>query len=162
MRVRDIMKFAPVTADLRTPICDVAMLMVEFDCGEVPVTDRGRLAGVVTDRDIACRVVAAGRDPFTTLIKDVMTAEPVSIGPDKAVTAAVRLMESAQIRRLPVVDERGGVVGIISMTDLCDCMPHWSAGELLREISRKHPAGEIRPTALESFPPHVSRSEIDG
>ncbi len=158
MKVRDIMNTAPVTADVNTPVHSLALLMVHSGCGEIPLTDGGRLIGVVTDRDVACRVVAAGRDPVTTIAREVMTAGPATIGPERCITAAIRLMESAQVRRLPVVDDEVRVVGIVSMTDLCQHLPYWTAGTLLREISTSHPSDEPRPTALEAFPPYVPQT----
>lgn len=137
MRVRDIMTVRPVTADLDTPLRDVARRMADFRCGEIPITEGARLVGVVTDRDIACRAVALGKDPATTMASEVMTKTPATVAPDEALNVAISLMEDLQVRRLPVVDEDGAIVGIISMTDISLYAPRRKAGTLLREVSRR-------------------------
>lgn len=137
MKVRDIMTVRPVTADLATPLRDVAKRMCDFKCGEIPITEGKRLVGVVTDRDIACRAVALGKDPATTTVAEVMTKTPATIAPDEPLNDAIRLMEDLQVRRLPVVDDDGAVIGIISMTDVSLYAPRRKAGMLLREVSRR-------------------------
>lgn len=154
MQVRDAMTIHPVTADVNTSIRDVAQWMGERGCGEIPVTDGDRIVGVVTDRDITCRAVALAKDPETTTVREVMTKRPARIHPEESVRYAIRLMEELQVRRLPVVDGYGKVVGIISMTDICRCTARWTAGGLLREVSRRRePAPHIE-RGPEVFPPY--------
>lgn len=146
MKVRDIMTVRPVIADLHTPLSEVARRMADFKCGEVPITEGSRLVGVVTDRDIACRAVALGKDPATTTAAEIMTKTPATVAPDEPLNDAIRLMEDLQVRRLPVVDEDGAVVGIISITDISLYAPRRKAGMLLREVSRRR-SYSPRPTA---------------
>lgn len=154
MRVRDVMHVRPVTADVDTPIRDVAWWMGEHGCGEVPITEGNRLVGVVTDRDITCRAVAMSMDPLTTPVRAVMTKTPARIGPEKSLRYAIRLMEDLQVRRLPVVDGDGAVIGIVSMTDVCLCTARHTAGTLLREISRKRETPAPVTRGPEVFPPY--------
>lgn len=137
MRVRDIMTIRPVTADVDTPIRDVARRMADFRCGEIPIVDGNRIVGVVTDRDLACRAVALSKDPLSTTAREVMTKTPATVSPDEPLNDAIRLMEDLQVRRLPVVEEDGTIVGIISMTDVSLYAPRRKAGTLLREVSRQ-------------------------
>jgi CBS domain-containing protein len=154
MLVHDVMCLEPVTADAEMPIRDVARLMDEFGCGEIPITEEKRLVGVVTDRDIACRVAALELDPRTATARDVMTPRPARIRPDQSLDDAIELMEEMQIRRLPVVDEKGGLVGILSMTDVCLRTPCGKAGTLLHEVSRRRAPVPPRVRGPEVFPPY--------
>lgn len=155
MRVRDLMHVRPVTTEADTPICEVARLMKEFRCGEIPVTEDSRLVGVVTDRDITCRAVAEARDPLTTRVREIMTRRPARIRQDEPLRHAIRLMEDLQVRRLPVVNGDGSVVvGIISMTDICLRASRGTTGELLREVSRHREEAAHQERGPEVFPPY--------
>jgi CBS domain-containing protein len=99
----------------------VAKIMRIEDVGSVPVCrsrDSRTLVGIVTDRDLALEVVAEGRDPNGTRVQDIMTREPFTCRPDEDVETAVRRMESNQVRRIPVVDNNGLLVGIIAQADI--------------------------------------------
>lgn len=135
MLVRDIMCPDPVCCIPSTSLLNVVKLMTENDCGAIPVLDKGELVGIVTDRDIACRGFLKGVNPISLPVSDVMTRSVVSIEDDDTVEHAVQIMESEQVRRLPV--RRGGeIVGIVSQADLVGKLPPAKAGELVREISR--------------------------
>jgi CBS domain-containing protein len=98
-----------------------ARVMQQNDVGFLPVVDdetRRRVTGVVTDRDLCMRVVAAGRDPAQVPIRECLTANPITCGPDERVERALLLMETYLLRRLPVVDDEQCVVGVISLADL--------------------------------------------
>jgi CBS domain-containing protein len=98
-----------------------AKIMKIEDVGAVPVCgsrDSRRLIGIITDRDLAIQIVAEGRDPSTTKVQDVMTREPFTCRLDDDLEAALRAMESNQIRRIPVVDNSGTLVGIITQADI--------------------------------------------
>lgn len=140
MAVRDIMTVNPVSCSPAEKVEEVARLMVEHDCGEIPVCDAGKLVGVVTDRDIMVRTIAKGRDPLGVAVRQVMTAKVFTVRAGDPVEKALRIMERRQVRRLPVVDSRGKLVGIISQADIAETLPEQKAGELLFEIS--HPAGK--------------------
>ena len=122
-----------------------AKLMKIGDVGSIPVCESRqsrRLIGIVTDRDLAIQVVADGRDPNTTLLKDVMTREPLCCNPSDDIQSALKSMQSHQVRRIPVVDSDGMLVGIISQADVATRIhqPERTA-EVVEEISR--PAGQV-------------------
>src|SRR5262247_2499452 len=105
MTVKEIMTPNAECCTTGTNLRDVAQLMVKSDCGEIPVCDAGRKPiGVVTDRDIVCRVVATGQNPSELTAGDCMSTPVVTTTPDASVEDCARLMEAHQIRRLPVVD----------------------------------------------------------
>jgi CBS domain-containing protein len=109
----------PMALPPEASVMQAARIMHDRDTGDVVVTDsRGRLNGILTDRDIVTRVVAAGRKPDLTAIRDVLTPTPVTVQPDTEAVRAVALMRENAVRRLPVVDGAGVVVGIVSLGDL--------------------------------------------
>lgn len=117
MRVRDIMAKDPVTVETGEPVAAAARLMRERNIGVVPVQDEhGRLAGMLTDRDIVLRCVAAGRDPAKLTVEEIMSTGAVTAAPGEDVTAALGRMRSEQVRRLPVV-EGETLVGMLSIAD---------------------------------------------
>jgi CBS domain-containing protein len=117
-------------------ITDAAKQMRDLNIGSLPVVDRQEVVGIITDRDIAVRATADGVNPDEVLVKEVMTANPVTISPDQKVSEAADLMAQHQIRRLPVV-ENGKLVGILSLGDVAtepDAADE--AGSALSDISR--------------------------
>ncbi len=119
-----------------TELQKVAQMMVDFDCGEIPVLDQDKkVVGVVTDRDIACRVVARGRNPSKLTARECMSDHIVTINQDASFDECVDLMEDNKVRRLPVVDQDGHCCGIISQADLARNEEH-KAGEVIRKLSR--------------------------
>jgi CBS domain-containing protein len=99
---------------------DAALLMKEHDCGSIPVVENlgnRRLVGTVTDRDLAVRGLAVGKGPDTP-ISELMTNDPISAAPDDEVEIVREVMVAQQVRRVPVVDENGAVVGIVAQADL--------------------------------------------
>ena len=111
--------------------------MVANDCGEIPIIDRsGRPIGVVTDRDIVCRVVAEGKDPAMITAESVMSTPVVAVYDDAELDDVIDMMETHQIRRLPVVDAEGCCAGIIAQADLVSIGSPHVTSELLTEISR--------------------------
>ena len=124
MKISELMTKNPHTVTPDTPVSEAARLMKEEDVGIVPVVERvggaetrGRLVGVITDRDIAVRHVAEGRSADTP-VRDVMSGGVKTAGPDDSVDSVMTLMGSEQVRRVPVVDERGSLVGMVSQADL--------------------------------------------
>ncbi|MEO3765573.1 CBS domain-containing protein [Streptomyces sp. B8F3] len=117
-QVHQIMTAAPVAVGTLTAVPEVARRMRDHDIGAVLVTDDGELRGVVTDRDLVVRVLAAGRDPGNTTVADACSQELVSVGPGERVDRAVELMRKHALRRLPVVDDCGGVLGVVSLGDV--------------------------------------------
>ncbi|WP_372352551.1 CBS domain-containing protein [Streptomyces sp. KL116D] len=135
--VRDVMTPSVVTVRPDASLVEAAQLMRAQDIGDVLVTDDRRLVGVLTDRDIALRAVADGADPLTISAQAVCTPNPVAIGPDEAVSAAVTLMREHAVRRLPVVED-GHPVGMVSLGDLALTQDPTSA---LADISGAEPDG---------------------
>jgi len=134
---RDLMTADPACCSPDTTLEKIATLMVANDCGEIPIIDRsGRPIGVVTDRDIVCRVVAEGKDPATITAESVMSTPVVAVYDDAELDDVIEMMETHQIRRLPVVDAEGCCAGIIAQADLVSIGSPHVTSELLTEISR--------------------------
>ena len=135
MLIKDAMTVSPICCTPHDTLDSVARMMSEHDCGFIPVCDSSKLVGVITDRDITCRAVAAGKDPSTTPIRDVMTKTVYTIRRDEDVQAAIELMEAQQIRRLPVVDDDGKVVGILAPSDLAPTFASTNVADFLLAVS---------------------------
>lgn len=119
-QVKDIMTPNPACCTPDTTVQEAACLMAEHDCGEIPVVesqDNPKPVGVVTDRDICCRVMAEGKDAQTR-VADCMTAPCVTVTPETSVDDCCRVLEENQIRRVPVVDEQGNCCGIVAQADI--------------------------------------------
>ncbi len=118
-RVRDVMTPNPVTAKVGETVLEAVKKMDAIGVGAIPVVDSdGNLVGIFTERDLVRRVVAKGLDPAKVRIEEVMTPNPFTIGPDDPVEEAIRIMSKVKARHLPVVDETGRLIGIISITDI--------------------------------------------
>lgn len=120
-RVKDVMTREARCCTRETPLLDVARMMVESNCGEIPVVDNFthlRPIGVVTDRDIVCRVLARGRNPLEVHAETCMTVPVITIHQHASIDECMRLMQENRIRRVPVVDRQGRVCGIVSQADL--------------------------------------------
>jgi len=134
---KDLMTADPQCCTAETPLNEVANLMVENDCGEIPVVDADRkLIGVVTDRDIVCRVVAKGKNPSAMAAQDAMSQPVISVTEDSSLEDVLSLMEEHQIRRVPVVDASGCCCGIIAQADVAMVAEERETGEMVREVSR--------------------------
>ena len=135
MEARDVMTADPACCSPSDTVKDAATLMVDNDCGEIPVVDEtGALVGVVTDRDIACRCVAEGKSADTR-VEDVMSQSPVTVTADTSVDDCCKKMEDNQVRRLPVVDDEGKCCGIVSQADIALHADKKETGDLVREVS---------------------------
>lgn len=115
--VSEVMTVAPATVEAGAPVREAARAMREGDVGAIVVLDGGDLYGIVTDRDVAIRLVAEDRDPATTTIGDIASRDPTAIESDRPEEDAVALMRERALRRLPVV-EGGQPVGILTLGDL--------------------------------------------
>jgi CBS domain-containing protein len=112
--------------------------MKREDVGLVPVVSDNstKLIGVITDRDIVLNIVAAGRDPNATAVSEVMTTDPVSCLPQESIEAAMELMASRQVRRIPIVDNDGTIVGIVAQADIATRVAAPQAtGQVVQAIS---------------------------
>jgi CBS domain-containing protein len=137
MQVRQVMSSDVQCCTAETPIPEVARMMVKGDCGAIPVVDGQRHpVGVVTDRDITIRAVAKGQDPRGLKAGDCMTPQAICVRAEADVREAVRMMERRQVRRVPVVDEKGACVGMLAQADVVLCGGEQEAAELVRDVSR--------------------------
>ncbi|MBI2185875.1 MAG: CBS domain-containing protein [Acidobacteria bacterium] len=135
---RDVMTSDPACCTPGTSVDEVAKLMVQNDCGEIPVVDtQDHLIGVVTDRDIVCRVVAEGRNPIGHTVETCMTQPVVTVREDAPLDEVLKTMEEHQIRRVPVVADDGCCSGIISQADVAREGPEREVAELVREVSQE-------------------------
>ena len=141
MKAKDIMTADPTVCRPDAHLQDVAKLMCDEDCGAIPVVDaQGKPLGIVTDRDIACRVVAKGRDALQTQARDCMSPDPVCASSDASIDDICDLLEQSQIRRLLIVDDAGLCCGIVSQADVARHAPERKAGEVVKEVSRERRA----------------------
>lgn len=119
MQVREIMTAPPITCSPQTSLAVAASRMADADCGILPVVDERRnLVGVITDRDICLAVSRTNRNALNISVREVMTRKVVSVGLGDNMRQALALMRSARVRRVPVVDDAGCVVGLLSIDDL--------------------------------------------
>jgi len=135
MRVQDVMTRSPVSCGSGAKLDEVAKLMVEHDCGVIPICTDGVLSGVITDRDITCRAVAAGKAPRDIPVRDVMTKVVYTVSEDDDVQAAIDLMEAKQVRRLPVLDKEKKLVGIVAPSDLAPIFASMNVADFLLAVS---------------------------
>ena len=134
MKVKDLMTSDPAKVGPDDVIAKVATLMKQEDCGAIPVVRDGLLIGIITDRDIAIRGVAEGRDAKTTKVSEIMSADPITIAPDADIAEASTLMAKSQVRRLPVV-ENGKLLGIVVTAQLARREKTSEMGATIKEIS---------------------------
>ena len=132
--IRDLMTSNPTTCETSSTIADVASVMKGEDVGPVPVTEGGRLVGIVTDRDIVTRVVAEGRDPNSTTVGEIVSSDLATVQPDTSLDEALSLMAQRQVRRLPVV-EGDQLVGIVAQADIARAADEERTGEVVQQIS---------------------------
>ena len=116
--IRDIMTPSPHTIQSSESVMNAAQLMRKSDIGDVIVVEGNRLFGILTDRDIVVRVLAEGRDPGVTPVSDICSRELATVRPTDSVGTVVRVMREKAIRRLPVVEESGEVIGVVSLGDV--------------------------------------------
>ena len=133
--IREVMTSNPSTIEPDKNVVEAARIMKQEDAGVVPVTENGRLTGMVTDRDIAIRVVAEGKDPQSTTVREVASTNLVTIDPQQDLDEALRLMAKHQVRRLPVVEEDGRLVGVVAQADVAREGDDTQTGQVVQEIS---------------------------
>ncbi|HXH87877.1 MAG TPA: CBS domain-containing protein [Gaiellaceae bacterium] len=133
--IQDTMTSSPTTIDSGTTAQDAARTMKSEDVGSLPIVDDDRLVGVITDRDLAIRVLAEGKDGETT-VGEIASKDVVTIDPQQTLEEAVRLMAEHQLRRLPVVEEDGKLVGILAQADIAKLGHDELTGEAVQQISQ--------------------------
>ncbi|TCZ88996.1 CBS domain-containing protein [Lysobacter sp. N42] len=137
MNVRSVMTPDPATCQASTPVREIARLMLENDCGLVPVIDAtGRPLGTVTDRDIALRVVAEGRDVHSCTAQDCMTSPVTTVSLDSSLSETTDLMEREQVRRMLVVDRDGRLCGIVAQADIALSGRDRRTADLVEKVSQ--------------------------
>lgn len=138
-KCRDVMTKDPASCQPADSITKVAGLMKQEDVGSVPIVESAesrRLTGIITDRDIVVKVIAAGRAADSTTVRDAMTPNPASCRETDDVDQAVKLMKERQVRRMPIVDAGGRLTGIIAQADVATRVNKDSkTGELVEAIS---------------------------
>jgi len=145
MLVREVMSSAPITCTPDDTLERVAKLMAEHDCGFIPVCRGAELAGVVTDRDIACRAVARSHAPAETPVSEVMSSPVFTVRDTDDVQVAIDRMEQRQVRRLPVLDDGGRLAGVIAPSDLAPIFASMNVSDFLLAVSywARRPAVEV-------------------
>jgi CBS domain-containing protein len=138
MKVKDVMHRGVTWVEPGTSIREVARMMRDSDIGSVPVGENDRLVGIVTDRDIICRGVAADGDISMLTANDVMSKPIIYCGADDELDSAIRIMEKNRIRRLPVVDKDKRLTGMLALGDISEIGGQEMAGEVMRSVSAHH------------------------
>jgi CBS domain-containing protein len=138
MKVKNAMHKGAEWVAPETPVAQVAKKMKELDVGSLPVGENDKLIGMVTDRDITCRAVANGRDLSKLTARDVMTKGIIYCRDAEELDDALHVMESRKIRRLPVIDEKKRMVGMLSFGDISHATSHELSGELMAAVSAHH------------------------
>jgi CBS domain-containing protein len=138
MQVKEVMTADPACCISESALQEVAQMMVDHDCGEIPVVENKetkRPIGVITDRDIVCRTVAQGINPLDLTVADCMTTPCVTVTPDMSIEECSRIMEENKIRRVPVIDADGCCCGIVALADIALHAKRGVAEEVVKEVS---------------------------
>lgn len=139
MKASEVMNRNTVCCTPDTPITTVAKMMIETDGGAIPVVDNGDpdnpVIGMITDRDIVCRTIGQERNPMTLQVKDAMSRPAVAAGPDDNLEFCLDLMKTQKVRRLPVVDDRGRCLGLVTQAHMATHLSPETVGRYLGEIS---------------------------
>jgi CBS domain-containing protein len=139
MKVSEVMTESPSCCTPETGLQEVAQMMVDCDCGCIPVVDgedSKMPVGMITDRDITCRVVAQGKNPLDLSARDAMTSSVVSVTPDTSLEECLNLMEESQVRRIAVVDNDGMICGIVAQADVARNADDQKTGEVVQQVSQ--------------------------
>jgi predicted transcriptional regulator len=138
MKVKEAMHSGVTWVSPSTAVSEIAKKMRDLDIGAVPVGENDRLIGMVTDRDIACRGLADGRDITRLTARDVMSSPIFYCSADDDVQNAIRTMEQKKVRRLPVINEKKRMVGMLALGDISHKVPGTLAGEMMQAVSAHH------------------------
>jgi CBS domain-containing protein len=135
--IREVMTSNPRAIEADKPVAEAAKLMRDEDVGLAPVVEGDRLVGTLTDRDIAIRVVAEGKDPASTPVREVASTDVVTVAPEQDLDEALGLMAQHQVRRIPVVEQDGRLVGVVAQADVARQADERQTGELVGQISQE-------------------------
>lgn len=133
--IKDSMTSNPCSIDVDKTVAYAAKMMKDEDVGLAPIVEGDKLVGTLTDRDIVTRVVAEGRDPQSTNVREVASSDIVTVDPQQELSEALRLMAEHQVRRLPVVEEDGRLVGVLAQADVAEHAEASQTGRMVEEIS---------------------------
>jgi CBS domain-containing protein len=139
MKLKDIMSTDPQCCTPSTTIQEAAQMMVDCDCGAIPVIEDqngSKPIGIITDRDIACRAVAASLDPARTTVGQCMSTQLATVAADTSIQESCRIMEERQVRRLLAVDREGRILGIVAQADIALNLPARKTAEVVKEVSQ--------------------------
>jgi CBS domain-containing protein len=134
--IRDLMTTDPRSLAGGSSVIEAARLMRDDDVGVIPIVEGEKLVGTLTDRDITLRVVAEGRSPENTTVGEIASRDLVTVDPQQDLDEALRLMARHQVRRLPVVEEDGKLVGIVAQADIARNASDAQTGDVVEDISR--------------------------
>ena len=133
--IQDTMTSNPTRVGPTNTAAEAAKIMKAEDIGSLPIVEGDKLVGVITDRDLAIRIVAEGRGPDTT-VGEIASKDIVTVDPEQSLEEAARLMAERQVRRLPVVEEDGRLVGILAQADIAQTGHDALTGETVQQISQ--------------------------
>jgi len=136
-KISDAMTSNPCAIDGDKSVQYAAKMMRDENVGFAPIVEGSRLVGALTDRDIAMMIVAEGKDPESTTARDIASRNVVTVRPDEDLDAALQLMARHQVRRIPVVQEDGELVGVVAQADVAREAKPKATGELVEEISER-------------------------
>lgn len=139
MQVSEIMTGSPAFATPDTSLHVIAQMMVENDCGCIPIIEDENTKspiGMITDRDIVIRTIAENRNPLEMRAEEIMTGGIVTVSPETSVEECCNLMESKQIRRVAVVDADGKLCGMVAQADIAINAPTDKTAEVVQEVSK--------------------------
>ena len=134
--IRELMTENPCAIDADKPVAYAAKMMRDEDVGLAPIVEGQKLVGTLTDRDIAIRVVAEGKDPQTVTVREVATTKFVTLDPQQDLDEALQLMAQHQVRRLPVIEEDGRLAGVVAQADIAEHASAEDTGEVVEQVSR--------------------------
>lgn len=135
--VKDMMSLDVHPVEPGQSVAEAAGKMRAWDIGFMPVCQDDVVVGVLTDRDITIRVTAVGRDPESVQVRDIMTWGAICVSENQELAEVAAILRSRQIRRLPVVNRDGSLVGLISLSMLAKAEDERTAGEVLRDVVRR-------------------------
>jgi CBS domain-containing protein len=138
MKVKDVMHTGATWVEPGTPVAELAKMMRDHDIGSIPIGEKDRLVGMVTDRDIVTRGLANGGDCAKLTARDVMTKPIIYCRTDEDVEDALRIMEKNKVRRLPVIDENKRLAGMLALGDICGRLSREMTGEVMGSIAAHH------------------------
>ena len=135
-KIRDVMTPNPRTVEPSTTVQEAAKVMRDEDVGPVPIVENGSVTGIVTDRDIVLNVVAEGKDATSTSVSEIASGDLITVDPEQTLEEALRLMAQHQVRRLPVCEDDGRLVGIVAQADIARQSDDARTGEVVEQISQ--------------------------